>query len=69
VDDEATPTGMCIVRVWRNGEGLLIRVVSVVDVASAGFGTGAATVRAEDAVDLVRDFLARCAARVEPPLP
>jgi hypothetical protein len=31
---------MCVVRVWCSGEGLLIRVVSLVDVGSAGFGPG-----------------------------
>jgi hypothetical protein len=60
---------MCVVRVWRSGEGLLIRVVSVVDVASAGFGPGTATVRPEEAVELVRDFIARCAESLEQPLP
>jgi hypothetical protein len=31
---------MCLVRVWCSGEGLLIRVVSVVDIGSAEFGPG-----------------------------
>jgi hypothetical protein len=57
---------MCVVRVWRNGEGLLIRVVSVVDVTSDEFGPGIATVRAEEAVELVREFLERCLRRPPP---
>ena len=69
VDGGPAPTGMCVVRVWRSGEGLLIRVVSVVDVGSAGFGPAVATVRPEEAVELVRDFLARCAEALERPLP
>jgi hypothetical protein len=40
VDGGLAPTGMCVVRVWCSGEGLLIRVVSMVDVGSAGLGPG-----------------------------
>jgi hypothetical protein len=60
---------MCVVRVWRSGEGLLIRVVSVMDLASVGFGPGTATARPEEAVELVREFLTRCADKLERPLP
>ena len=57
---------MCVVRVWPDGEGLLIRVVFVVDVSLDGFGPGVATVRPEEAVGLVRDFLETCLRRSLP---
>lgn len=69
MDGEPAPTGMCVVRVWRTGEGLLIRVVSAVDITSAGFAPGMATAHTEEAVQFVRDFLARCADTLERPLP
>lgn len=57
---------MCVVRVWRSADGLLIRVVSVVDVAAEGFGPAVATVRAEEALELVREFLAQYTGRPSP---
>jgi len=52
---------MCVVRVWWNGESLLIRVTSIADV-SRDASEGATTASVEDAAEFVHAFLRRFSA-------
>jgi hypothetical protein len=62
VNLDPAPGGICVVRVWWNGESLLIRVTSIADVSRGSSDAGATTASVDDAVELVRTFLHRFSA-------
>lgn len=53
---------MCVVRVWWNGESLLIRVTSIADVSRGPSDPSATTASVDDAAEVVRAFLRRFSA-------
>jgi hypothetical protein len=62
VNLDPAPGGICVVRVWWNGESLLIRVTSIADVSRGPSDAGATTASIDDAVEFVRAFLRRFSA-------
>jgi hypothetical protein len=62
VDLDPAPAGLCVVRVWWNGESLLIRVTSIADVSREASEAGATTTSVDAAAEFVRAFLCRFSA-------